>query len=84
MAKAGEEEVRERARANEISFGKREIEGEEEERSSCPCVGFFSEYKNLVLLGRGGMMSCKLPTKLMFLVYGLLSSPPSVSKRLLK
>lgn len=63
MAKAGEEEVRERERAKDISFGKREI-GEEEESS---CVGFFSEHKILVPpLGRCGRMSCKLVTKLMF------------------
>jgi hypothetical protein len=65
MAKAGEKEVREIARAKEISFGKREIGGEVEE-SSCSCFGLCNEHNNLVLLGRGGRMSCKLATKLMF------------------
>jgi hypothetical protein len=69
MAKAGEKEVREIARAKEISFGKREIGGEVEE-SSCSCFGLCNEHNNLVLLGRGGRMSCKLATKLMFVVYG--------------
>jgi len=69
MAKAGEKEVREIARAKEISFGKREIGGEVEE-SSCSCFGLCNEHNNLVLLSRGGGMSCKLATKLMFVVYG--------------
>lgn len=69
MAKAGEKEVREIARAKEISFGKREIGGEVEE-SSCSCFGLCNEHNNLVLLGRGGRMSCKLATKLMFVEIG--------------
>lgn len=70
MAKAGEEEVRDRARAKEIRFGNREV-GEEESSCPCPCVGFFNEHSNLVVpLGRGGRMSCKLVTKLMFVLYG--------------
>lgn len=49
MAKTGEEEVRERARAKEIMFGNREIEEEEDG------LGFGNEHEDLVmmlLLGR--------------------------------
>lgn len=81
MAKAGEdEEVRDRARAIDINFGKKEIPQDDEE--SCCVVWLFSEHKSfvlLLLLGRGGRMTCKLPTKLIFLFffYDLFSSPPN-------
>lgn len=45
MAKTGEDEVRERARAKEIMFGKREIEEEEEEG-----LVFCNEHEDLVMM----------------------------------
>lgn len=83
MAKAGaDEELRDRARAKDISFGNSEIVVEEEDR--CCVVGSFNEHTSLVvqvllLLGRcGRMLSCKLATRVMFVWLLLLSAPPNI------